>query len=420
MEHSPTQLELTRAALKLPRGRTWPFERAALRQLLSACGDAPIEIELWTGEVFAGTDARPALARMLVKDRPALWRMLLNPELYTGDDYSAGRIEVSGDLVAFLTLIYGGLDALPERSLRARLLRYFNRPRANTLAGSRRHIRHHYDLGNEFYRLWLDAAAMQYTCAYFESPDMDLEAAQLAKLDHVARKLELQPGEIVFEAGCGWGGLARHFARHYGVRVRAFNISEEQVKFARERATAEGLADRVEYVLDDYRNMSGQCDKFVSVGMLEHVGVTNYPLLGEVIDRVLKPHGRGLIHSIGRNKAQPMNAWIEKRIFPGAYPPSIAEMMSIFEGRSFSVLDLENLRLHYADTLQHWLDRYETQAEAVGAMYDAHFVRMWRLYLAGSKAAFLAGALQLFQVVFARGRDNQVPRHRRHLYPEAR
>lgn len=418
MDHSPTPFEIERAASAAPQTHAWGFERHALRRLLAALGSPPIEIELWTGEVITGNPALPPVARAHVKDRGALWRMLANPELYTGDDYTAGRIEISGDLLGFLTEVTRGLEALPERSLRARLLEWANRPRANTLAGSRRHIRHHYDLGNDFYRLWLDEAAMQYTCAVFESPGVSLEAAQIAKLDLVARKLELKPGDVVFEAGCGWGGLARHFAQRYGVTVRAFNISEEQVRWARERAAAEGLAGRVEYVLDDYRNMTGQCDKFVSVGMLEHVGVANYPALGGVIDRVLKPQGRGLIHTIGRNRPRPMNAWIEKRIFPGAYPPALGEMMAIFEGR-FSVLDVENLRLHYAETLGHWLARFNAHEDAVRALLDARFVRMWRLYLAGSQAAFLAGALQLFQVVFARSDDNALPRNRRHLYPEA-
>jgi cyclopropane-fatty-acyl-phospholipid synthase len=292
-----------------------------------------------------------------------------------------------------------------------------NRPRENTLAGSKANIHHHYDLGNEFYRLWLDTARMQYTCAYFPSPDLTLEQGQLAKLDHVCRKLEIRPGDTVAEAGCGWGGLALHMVKHYGAaKVRAFNISEEQVKFAREQAKREGLEHRVEYVLDDYRNISGQYDKFVSVGMLEHVGVEHYTELGDVIHRVLRKDGRGLIHTIGRNQAAPMNAWIEKRIFPGAYPPTLAEMMRIFEPHQFSVLDVENLRLHYATTLQHWLDRFEANVAAIRGMYDERFVRMWRLYLAGSKASFLIGSLQLFQVVFARPEDNRIPVSREHLY----
>jgi cyclopropane-fatty-acyl-phospholipid synthase len=418
MDQKEGRLEIERTAAAVAHPGVTGFERKLLQKLLAVCGNPPIRITLWSGEELVGTTREPTVARVVIRDRAALFRMLVNPELYTGDDYSDGRVEIEGDLVRFLEIVYRGLDRLPETSIKAKLLRWMNRPRANTLAGSKENIHHHYDLGNEFYKLWLDTARMQYTCAYFPHPGMTIEQAQLAKLDHVARKVQLKAGDVVYEAGCGWGGLALHFAKHYGVaKVRAFNISEEQVKFAREQAKREGLDGRVEYVLDDYRNMSGECDVFVSVGMLEHVGVDNYPTLGNVIARVLKPHGRGLIHSIGRNRAAPMNAWIEKRIFPGAYPATLAEMMRIFEGNEFSVLDVENLRLHYAETLQHWLDRFERHADAVRSMYDERFVRMWRLYLAGSKAAFLAGALQLFQIAFARPHDNTIPMSREHLYP---
>ncbi|MET0657252.1 MAG: cyclopropane-fatty-acyl-phospholipid synthase family protein, partial [Steroidobacteraceae bacterium] len=231
------------------------------------------------------------------------------------------------------------------------------------------------------------------------------------------RKLRLHPGEQVVEAGCGWGGLALHMAQHYGVKVRAFNISREQILYARERAQVEGLGQRVEFVEDDYRNISGQYDAFVSVGMLEHVGIENYPELGCVIHRSLKPNaGRGLIHSIGRNWWKPMHRWIDRRIFPGADPPSLRQMMDIFEARDFSVLDVENLRLHYARTLQLWHELFEQNAGRVAQMFDERFVRMWRLYLLGSRAAFLSGEMQLFQVLFARGTNNDVPWTREHLY----
>jgi len=222
----------------------------------------------------------------------------------------------------------------------------------------------------------------------------------------------------VVEAGCGWGSLARHMARHYGVRVKAFNISEEQVGYARERAAAEGLDGRVEYLLDDYRNISGRFDAFVSVGMLEHVGTEYYRELGGTIHRALTDEGRGLIHSIGRNRPGFMNAWAERRIFPGAHPPTLQEMMRILEPWAFSVLDVENLRLHYAATLRHWLDRFEASRTEVEQMYDRFFVRAWRLYLAGSIAAFTTGNLQLFQVLFTRQRNNDLPLTRTHIYGE--
>jgi cyclopropane-fatty-acyl-phospholipid synthase len=257
---------------------------------------------------------------------------------------------------------------------------------------------------------------MQYTCAYFSDPDMSLEEAQVAKLHHLCRKLQLKPGDTVVEAGCGWGGLARFMARNYGVKVRAYNISKQQVSYAQQRAETEGLSDRVEYLLDDYRNIHGEYDVFVSVCMLEHVGKRDYPVLGDVIDRCLKPGGRGLIHTIGRVNPGPMNAWIERRIFPGAYPPSLKEMMDIFEPHRLSVLDVENLRLHYAKTLEHWLERFEHYSDTIEEMMDAEFVRAWRLYLAGSIAAFKVGELQLYQVVFSRNTNNNLPWSRKYIY----
>jgi cyclopropane-fatty-acyl-phospholipid synthase len=257
---------------------------------------------------------------------------------------------------------------------------------------------------------------MQYTCAYFSEPELTLEAAQLAKLDHVCRKLQLKPGESVVEAGCGWGGLALHMAERYGVSVRAFNLSHEQVAYARKRAAEVGLSCRVEFVEDDYRNVSGKYDAFVSVGMLEHVGLENYSALGRVIDRSLTPLGRGLIHSIGRNVPQPFDPWSDARIFPGAYAPSLREMLGVLEPCRFSVLDVENLRLHYARTLEHWLERFEGAVDKVAHMFDDTFVRMWRLYLAASIATFRLGGLQLFQVVFTRESNNRIPWTRDHLY----
>ena len=257
---------------------------------------------------------------------------------------------------------------------------------------------------------------MQYTCAYFAEDAMEIEAAQQAKMDHICRKLQLRPGDRVAEAGCGWGGLARHMALHYGAIVSSWNVSAEQVRYATDRAKSEGYDDRVSYVLDDYRNIKGEYDAFVSVGMLEHVGLDHYPDLGDVVDRCLTAEGRGLIHTIGRNRPRLMNAWIEKRIFPGAYPPTLGEMMDIFEPHRFSVLDVENLRLHYAKTLEAWLSRFDASHQQVTEQFDENFTRAWRLYLAGSKAAFLSGALQLFQVVFTRERNNKLAASRAHLY----
>ena len=222
------------------------------------------------------------------------------------------------------------------------------------MRGSRSNIHRHYNIGNDFYQLWLDEQLV-YTCAYYAKPEMTLAEAQIAKMDHVCRKLGLKPGESVVEAGCGWGSLARHMARHYGVKVTAYNISTEQIRYARERAKAEGLDDKIQFIEDDYRTISGRYDAFVSVGMLEHVGRENFTALGGVVQRCLALNGRGLIHSIGRNLPRKTNPWLEKRIFPGAYIPSLREMLNVIEPCGLSVLDVENLRLHYARTLADWL-----------------------------------------------------------------
>jgi cyclopropane-fatty-acyl-phospholipid synthase len=391
------------------------IEARLVERLLSLLGNPAIEFLLWTGERVSGRPGEK-VQQLHIKDRSTLFTLFKNSQVGFGDAYSDGRVTVEGDLIAFLETVY---ESMPRGSAEQSLLRRFmsrrRGPRANTLERARANIHRHYDIGNEFYALWL-GRTMSYTCAYYPTATANLDEAQVAKMHHVCRKLQLQPGQSVVEAGCGWGTLGLHMARHYGVKVRAFNISHEQIVYARARAVAEGLASQVEYVEDDYRNITGTYDAFVSVGMLEHVGVENYPELGRIAHQSLPRHGRGLIHSIGRNRAEPLHAWIERRIFPGAYPPSLAEMMKIFEPWDLSVLDVENLRLHYAKTLRHWLALYEAASERVKNMFDEKFVRMWRLYLAGSVAGFTTGTLQLFQVVFAPPDNNDIPLTRAHLY----
>ena len=392
------------------------FEGRLLSRLLDYLGNPPLEFMLWTGERVRAASAVEPVARLEIRDRGALYGLLVDPQIRFGDAYSEGRITVEGDLVQVLETVYRAAAGGKRRSsLLRRAVELMHRRHINTLSGSRDNIHHHYDIGNKFYELWL-GKTMAYTCAYYPTPATTLDEAQVAKMDHVCRKLRLHSGESVVEAGCGWGSLAIHMARHYGVKVRAFNISHEQVVFARERAQREQLGSQVEFIEDDYRNITGKYDAFVSVGMLEHVGMENYSQLGRVVHQCLGSVGRGLIHSIGRNFPAQMHPWIEKRIFPGACPPSLAQMMRIFEPWDLSVLDVENIRLHYARTLRHWMDLYGSASGRVAEMFDEKFVRMWRLYLAGSIAAFTTGTLQLFQVVFAPGTNNNVPLTRDYLY----
>ena len=391
-----------------------PLEKWLLRKFLEAIGGPALRVALWDGEEIGKRHPASSVG-MVIRNRVSLWRLLRNPFLHFGEAYSAGGIEIEGGLVAFMETVYNAMAKarkLPRLSKQAAYKQ--NQPATNSVSGSRHNIHHHYDIDSRFYKLWLDQK-MVYTCAYFPVPTASLEEAQVAKMDLVCRKLRLKAGQKVVEAGCGWGALARYMAQHYGVRVRAFNISSEQIAYAREQAEAEGLTGQVEYIEDDYRNITGKCDAFASVGMLEHVGPDNYRELGKVIDRCLTVQGLGLIHTIGQNVSEPMCPWLLKRIFPGGYPPTLREMMEIFEPWGFTVLDVENLRLHYAKTLEHWLERFECNVELVKEMFDDSFVRTWRLYLCGSIANFSVGDLQLFQVVFSRDSNNLVPWTRSHL-----
>jgi cyclopropane-fatty-acyl-phospholipid synthase len=396
--------------------RTVSNQKWLLSLILRAVGPAPVRLVLGNGTEVSPPDTVPQFT-VWIRDLRTALELLIDTEVGFGEAWTEDRIRIDGDLAAFL------------ETIRASAAKVTNRPgwysrvnslltslrQANTSRGSRRNIRQHYDLGNDFYRLWLDRELV-YTCAYFPSPSATLEEAQIAKMDYVCQKLRLRPGGTVVEAGCGWGALALHMARHYGVRVTAFNISREQIRHARQRALEENLSDRVNFVEDDYRNISGNFDVFVSVGMLEHVGPQYYAELGSVIHRAIGDRGRGLLHFIGRSSPGQFSRWIRKRIFPGAHAPSLSEALQVLEPFGYFVRDVEDLRPHYARTLEHWLDRFERSSEEVCAMYGAEFERAWRLYLAGSIAGFRSGTLQLFQILFTGPQCEPIPWTRAYLY----
>jgi cyclopropane-fatty-acyl-phospholipid synthase len=394
-------MSTVRSAPSRVAGPPVSLDRWLLEKLVRRIGASRLRYA--TGPIASG--AADPVATVRFADRRALLSLLSDPEVRFGDAYSEGRIEVEGDLVAAIEEANRGIEGRPA-SLVAKLslLTRHRPPRA------RENVHRHYDLGNDFYAAWLDRQLV-YTCAYFERRDQPLDEAQEAKLELVCRKLALRPGERVFEAGCGWGALALHMARRHGVRVTACNLSREQVEYARGRARDEGLGAVVDFREADYRQVEGTFDAFVSVGMLEHVGRRSYGELARVIDRALPPgRGRGLLHFIGRARPRPLNAWIRRRIFPGAYPPTLDEVVRlVLCPAGLAVTDVENLRRHYALTLDHWRRRYERAVADGRVAFDERFRRAWRLYLAGSQAAFSTGWLELFQVVFARHGDESLP-----------
>jgi cyclopropane-fatty-acyl-phospholipid synthase len=368
---------------------------AALLQRFTEPGR--VRIELWDGQ-SPYADGHSWVGTLHIGDRRTLIGLLLHPDLQFGESYTSGRLRVGGALEPMLESLSRLSAPTPSwlDHVRAALVR------STTVDTARRNIHQHYDLGNDFYARWLDRDLV-YTCAYFPTPEASLDAAQHAKMAHVCAKLRLRPHETVVEAGCGWGALAMFMARHYGVHVKAFNISTEQIAYARAWAAREGLTDRVEFIDDDYRNVSGKCDVFVSLGMLEHVGLRQFGTLADVLRRtVRRRNGRGLLHFIGRDAPRPVNAWIRRHIFPGSYTPTLAEVTTrVLTPAGMSVLDVENLRPHYVLTLRHWRERFLSQRDAVVAQFDEPFARAWELYLAGSEATFATGWMQLFQVVFA-------------------
>ena len=347
-------------------------------------------------------------------------RLVTNTELALGEGYTDGTITIDDDdLHGFFRLAVtnarrNGPPAwlAPANGVRhlMRRLHQFNPARR-----ARRNVAHHYDLSAELYDLFLDTDK-QYSCAYFRHPDMSLEDAQVAKKAHIAAKLQIEPGMRVLDIGCGWGGMGLTLARDHGAQVIGVTLSEEQHKIATDRARAAGLSDRVEFRLTDYRNVSETFDRIVSVGMFEHVGVPHYRTYFRNLHDRLAPDGVALIHTIGR-PAPPSytSPWFEKYIFPGGYVPAMSEMTGAIEKEDLYPTDIEILRLHYAETLRHWYDRFVANIDKAAALYDERFCRMWKYYLVACEQTFRHGRQCVFQVQLAH-RQDAVPLTRDYLY----
>jgi cyclopropane-fatty-acyl-phospholipid synthase len=269
---------------------------------------------------------------------------------------------------------------------------------------ARKNVAHHYDLSYDLYRRFLDED-MQYSCAYFARPDMTLEEAQLAKKRHIAAKLHTSPGQTVVEIGCGWGGLALGLVEEAGVTVDAITLSIEQLKVAQARAEAKGLADKARFALTDYRDLKGTYDRVLSVAMFEAVGRPNYQEYFDGVARLMKDDGVGLVHAIGRPTPGVTNGWIDKYIFPGGYSPSLSEILPAIERAGLMVTDIEILRLHYAETIRHWRERFAAARADIAELYDERFCRMFEFYLGISEQSFRHRRQYIWQVQLAKRVD---------------
>jgi cyclopropane-fatty-acyl-phospholipid synthase len=342
---------------------------------------------------------RPEDAPLIIhiRDRATLQRILRDPALALGEAYMDGGLTIErGDIYDML--------ALATRNLPHVKRGHAPRRGANDPRRAQRNAAHHYDISGSLYRLFLDAE-MQYSCAYYPRPDLSLEDAQAAKKRHIAAKLLLSPGQRVLDIGSGWGGLAMSLAQEHGVEVMGVTLSREQLNEAQARAGKAGLDNRVRFALRDYREVEGAFDRIVSVGMFEHVGPDDYQAFFDVIARRLDERGVALIHTIGSMWGpQINNPWIDKYIFPGGRIPALSQIAPAIENAGLILTDLEILRLHYADTLRQWRERFAANKPRVRALFDERFCRMWEFYLAGSEAGFRVGSLVVFQLQIAKDR----------------
>ncbi len=385
-----------------------------LRQAAAANPGSPFSVQFPDGTVERFGQG-PLVVGVAFGTEEALKNTVASGFLGFGEAYMAGEIEVEGDWDHLFRVGMGTrlrhVKLPPATLARFALTRLRTR---DTRRRSRANINRHYDLGNDFYRLWLDEG-MTYSCAYFATPDTPLEAAQEAKLERICRKLRLAPGQRLLDVGCGWGSLLIHAARHYGVHAVGCTLSENQAELARERVREAGLADRVEVLLADYREVGGSFDRWVSVGMAEHVGKSFLGVFVRHIRLRLRPGGIGLLHFIGKDRPTFGDPWTLTYIFPGGYLPALPETLSHLGRHGLRTVDVENLRPHYALTLDRWRERFEAHVDEIRAMYDERFVRMWRLFLLSSAAGFRYGDIRVFQILFSNGATDELPLTREEL-----
>ncbi|NKB48543.1 MAG: methyltransferase domain-containing protein [Alphaproteobacteria bacterium] len=355
-----------------------------------------------------------------IHDKATQWHLLLNPELTVGEAYMRGTLTIErGTLFDFLDLSARNLEYVQSHPFQ-KVLGRFNRllrrlQQHNPVGKAQRNVAHHYDLSDDLYDLFLDEDR-QYSCAYFDSDSTDLEQAQINKKRHIAAKLLLnRRGLKVLDIGSGWGGLGMYLAQQTGAQVTGVTLSTEQHKVSQQRAADRGLAHQASFELRDYREKTGTFDRIVSVGMFEHVGTGHYTEYFKQVKNLLADDGVCLVHSIGRmDPPGTTNAWLRKYIFPGGYTPALSEVLAAVEKAGLWVTDIEILRLHYAETLRHWHDRFQAQREKARELYDEEFCRMWEFYLIGCEIGFRRRGQMVFQIQVAK-RQDAVPLTREYI-----
>jgi len=336
-----------------------------------------------------------------------------DPFMAFGEGYMSKKIDVEGSLQEVIESLYNNSESfLNNTSEFSKLKKILT----NNIKRSKENIQHHYDIGNDFYKLWLDDT-MTYSCGYFRNSDDSLNTAQKNKVQHILRKLNIEEGQTLLDIGCGWGELIITAAKQYGAKALGITLSSEQYEKVKERTEIEGLNRQVKVELIDYKELKNKkFDRVVSVGMVEHVGKEHLHEYFSAVNELLEERGLSMLHCITGRNENPINSWIDKYIFPGGYIPSLRELVSEITSKNLYLVDMESLRRHYAMTLERWAKNFENAVPKIEKMKDETFIRIWRLYLNGCAAAFNCGSIDIHQFLFTKNINNELPLTREYIY----
>lgn len=393
---------------------TKTIDKVLIKTFLKNISDQTFTLVFWDGETHEIGEGESKF-KIIIHNFPGKKELFADPSTALGEAYMTGDIELVGNLQEIVESIMRRNKSFLNES---KLLGMLGKCSPAGKRKSERDIAHHYDIGNDFYALWLDPT-MSYSCAYFKTGSDNLYDAQMNKIHHILKKLNLREGQTLLDIGCGWGFLAIEAAKKYRVRVLGITLSKEQLKKAQERIKDEGLQVLVAVKLMDYRDLEKtglKFDRVVSVGMAEHVGKANLPLYFKNVNAVLKETGLFLLHNITDVLETEVNGFIAKYIFPGGYIPSLREELYLAADLGFHTIDIESLRLHYMKTLMHWAERFEGNMDKIETMFDTKFIRMWRLYLNACAAAFHCAKIDVHQILLSKGANNQLPLTRQYIY----
>ena len=368
----------------------------------------PFKIRFWDGEIIKYGEGESEFTFIINNPIP-LTEIQKDPSMALGDAYMSNAIDLDGNLQKVIEYLYNNSKSFLHGPI-------INKIFSNNRKKSKDNVEYHYDIGNDFYRLWLDDS-MTYSCGYFQSPDDTLNDAQKNKVDYILRKLNLENGQTLLDIGCGWGELILTAAKEYQVKSMGITLSSEQFLKVKERIKVEKLEDLVEVQLLDYRELKKRkFDRIVSVGMVEHVGKDCLHEYFSAVNKLLMPKGVSLLHSITSNSGVGIDTWIDKYVFPGGYLPTVEELTSNIRNEDFHLIDVESLRIHYAKTLEHWAKNFENALPEIMKIKDETFTRMWRLYLNGCAASFNCGNIDIHQLLFTKGVNNELPLTREYMY----